>query len=148
MSWKDILKMERFRYSVFKEAPIKEEYKDDFPPLSIMNKGLKMLKDKLEKLHEKAEISDWKTGEDKMWAYVDTPKITINVLFQRYFGTDYMRIRISQNPIRYATKDMNHDVYVIIKEVLKFYESNSTMKVSTSAGASPHTWFYNQERLQ
>lgn len=141
MSWKDVLKKEeKFRYFSRGEEPLKEEYKDDFPPRSILDKGLEMLRAKLEKLIGEAEATDWTTESDKIFAYIDTPKITVYVKLERPFLTDYLGIHINQVPITRKTREMNHDVYIINKEILEFYKSHSPIEAKTYTGSSPHTW--------
>lgn len=146
MTWKEILKMKKFRgSSLFPDAPIKEEYENDFPPRSILNKGLEMLEDKLKKLFDKVEVTDWKTTGNSIYAYVDTPRFTISVKFQRPYLTDYLAIHV-EGIGRGESKKEKHDVYAITNEVLKFYkqliksEFNSTMEIKTYSGSSPHTW--------
>ena len=125
MSWKDILKMQRrMRSHLFaenRESPLKEEYKDSFPSRSIMDKGLEMLKDKLEELHKEAEATKWLEGTNQMYAFVDTPKVSVRVIFH-----------VQSNGVlalQMDTHSRSKAVDRIMQEVGNFYKSNISMKM-------------------
>ena len=125
MSWKDIIKLQRrmrsHLHSEDREASIKEEYKDSFPPRSIMDKGLEMLKDKLEELHKEAEATKWLEGANQMYAFVDTPKVSVRVIFHLQ-QNNYIALHME-------THSRSKAVDRIMQEVGNFYKSNISMKM-------------------
>ncbi len=102
-----------------REMPIREEYKDSFPSRSIMDKGLEMLEDKLEELHKEAERTKWLEGTNQMYAFVDTPKVSILVIFH-----------VQSNGVlalHMDTHSRSKAVDRIMQEVGNFYKSNISM---------------------
>ena len=125
MSWKNILKMQRRMRSHLhgegREKPIIEEFKDSFPPRSIMDKGLGMLKDKLEELHKEAETTKWLVNTNTMYAFVDTPKVSVRVIFYMQ-DNGYIALHME-------THSRSKAVDRIMQEVGNFYKSNISMKM-------------------
>jgi len=113
--------MRSHMHSEDRERSIREEYKDSFPSRSVMDRGLELLRDKLEELHKEAEATKWLEGTSQMYAFVDTPKVSVRVIFHIQ-GNGYIALHME-------THSRSKAVDRIMQEVGNFYKSNISMKM-------------------
>ena len=119
MSWKDILKMQRRMRSHLhregREEDMYEEYKPFMPTQSIMDEGLEMLRSGLEEIHKEAEKTQWYSLANTMYAFVDTPKVSVRVIFMVQ-SKDYLDLHME-------THSNSKAVDAIMQEVGEFYKN-------------------------
>ena len=127
MSWQDILKLQRRMRSHlhndtgggdFSSPADREMYEKDkkfMPTQSIMDEGLEMLRSGLEKIHKEAVETQWYSHANSRWAFVDTPKVSVRVIFMIQ-SNDYLALHMQ-------THSRSKAVDAIMQEVGEFYKN-------------------------